>query len=64
METKKTKNEEIDPVTGLGIDYSGLFQEVGIDYEAVEKNTVYTYSSNKTPLHVTFNDDGTVTYSH
>jgi hypothetical protein len=35
METKNTKIEEIDPTTGIGIDYSGFIQDAGVDYEMV-----------------------------
>lgn len=38
MKTKMNGFNQVDPVTGLGVDYSGPFQEVGIDYEAERKN--------------------------
>jgi hypothetical protein len=63
METKKTNIEEKDYPTVVDIGFTGIIEEVGVDYEAQRKNNVITTSGNPM-LHMTFHDDGSVTYSY
>jgi hypothetical protein len=62
MKTKKKKIKDFDPDFDY-VGFTGIIEEVGVDYEAQRKNNVMT-TSNNPMLHVTFHDDGSVTYSY
>jgi hypothetical protein len=63
METKEVKLNENDYATVADIGFTGIIEEVGVDYKAQRKNNVVT-TDNNPPLYITFHDDGSVTYSY